>query len=201
MGQRTTYPDDSVLTSDALTVDEIGAILQPLTLGMLGLPVSPTSSLVRLDWPTEGAPVQATPGDDICFLACLLQADEPYSKLRDRTAGAGSPQTETWNYTRGWKIKWCLYGPNSLDRARALHSAMFQDYFTDALATEQLFPVSDFDEPVRAPENFNAQWWERVDFEAEFYEFVTETIQRQTVTSVEVVVKDADGVIADLKIS
>lgn len=197
MGQSTTYPDGSVLTSSALTIAQINAIMQPLTLGMLGLAASSTSSAVRIQWPTQGAPFQDV-ADDVCYLACVPM-DDPYDRIRDRAnLPASDPNLEEqWNYTRAWSIKWCFYGPNSTDRARALRSALYQDYFTNKLSLSQLFPVSDFSECVRVPELLDGQWFERVDFAAEFYEFVTETILRQTVISVETIINDADGVVAD----
>lgn len=198
MGSSITYPDGSVLTSSALTLAQINALMQPLTQGMLGQAADPNSGLVRIDWPSEGAPFPRRT-EDICFLRCVPK-DDPYNRIRDRAGVPGTEPnlTEVWNYTRAWNIRWCFYGPNSLDFARAARSALYQDYFTIQLSLSQLFPVSDFPEPVRAPEKENGQWYERVDFEAEMYEFVTETINRQTVLTVEVIAENAAGVIADI---
>lgn len=201
MGQTTTYPDGSALVSSALTIAQINAIMVPTTLQMLGLANSPTSPLVRVQWPTEGAPFGSV-GDDICYLACV-PTDDPYNRIRDRAnlSTADPNLEEQWNFTRAWSIKWVFYGPNSTDRARALRSALYQDFFTNALSQSQLFPVSDFSEPIRVPELINGQWFERVDFIAEFYEFVTETINRQTVTSVENIIRDSSGEIADFTVA
>ena len=201
MGMPVTYPDGTTLTSSALTIAQIGAILQPLTLGMLGLPVIPTSSLVRLQWPTQGAPFSDI-GDDVCYLACVPK-DDPYDRIRDRTnESAADPNLEeVWNYTRAWSIRWVFYGPNSTDYARALRSALYQDYFTDLLSLSNLFPVSDFPETVRAPELLDGQWIERVDFAAEMYEAITETILRQTVVSVENIIEGNAGQIADFTVT
>jgi hypothetical protein len=233
MGLPRTYPDGSVLTSSAITQTQMGNILQPLVLGMLGLTVSPESPLVRISWPTEGAPSQLIT-DDICYLRFLLK-DDPYDKIRERFnypsqatgfgqgpfggipfggggsgfgnvpfgdspygAGATASQlNELWSYTRVWDIHFCAYGPNSFDNLRAVRSALYQDYFLEQLQLSQLFPMSEFREVMRVPELFDKQWWERSDFSCEMYEFVEETITRQTVISVEVVVEDAKGTIAD----
>lgn len=61
--------------------------------------------------------------------------------------------------------------------------------------------MSEFPEVRRMPEPFDKQWWERSDFSCEMYEFVTETITRQTVKSVEVIVEDAQGMIADFTVT
>lgn len=201
MGVNRTYPDGSVLTSTALTLEAINTILVTLTQGMLGQTPDPESSLVRVQWPTEGAPFQDI-NDDICYLRCV-PVDSPYDRIRDRVNVPNNDETleEIWTYTRAWKIQWCMYGPNSLDNARAIRSALYQDYFTQLLADSQLFPVSDFPETMRVPELMNAQWFERVDLEVEFYEFITETIDRQTILSSENIIEGDAGEIADFTVT
>jgi len=179
----TTYPNGQVLVSSALTVDQINKLIQALTFGMIGLPDTDLS-LVRVDWQTEGQPFENAKYD-ICYLACTPQ-DVEYSRVRNQTLSqSGSTLTETWTYTKGWRIAWCFYGPNSEDRARMVRSAMFMDYFNDQLNLGQLFPVPDPPEVVRAPEHINGQWFERADFHIIMYENVTETIQDGIATSVE----------------
>jgi hypothetical protein len=159
---------------------------------------SPTTDRVRVSWPREGAPFQNA-ADDICYLRCV-PVDDPYDKIRDEImlAGPGDLDTERWSYTRAWTIHWTLYGPNSFDRARAIKDALFLDYFCDQLTIDGLFPVSDYPAPVRAPEEINGRWWERVDYQATVYEFCTATIEDQTVQSVEVIGKDNVGDIFDI---
>lgn len=187
-----TYPDGSVLVSTALTVSPdggtLGALLQPLTMGMLGLDKDAHSAAVRITWPSEGQPF-SQPNEDVCYLRFILK-DDPYDKVRELTnLPASDPDlNEQWNYTRVWSIGWIFYGPNSVDRARAVRSALQQIYFTDALALSQLFPVSEIASPMRVPENIGGQWFERADLECDMYEYVTENIQRQTVASAEVLV-------------
>lgn len=212
------YPDGSTLYSSALTDAELGGILQPLVLGMLGLTVSSKNDAVRIKWPEEGAPFQKRT-DDICYIGCLLK-DDPYDKVRDvfnsPPLGWGDPTwggepwggtgtdtalTEQWTYTRVWEIKFCLYGPNSFDNARAIRSALYQDYFTNALANSNLFPMCEFSQVIRAPELINGQWWSRSDLSIEMYEFVNEAIERQTVKSVEVVLENPAGEIADFTVT
>ena len=197
MGASINYPDGSTLTSSALTIAQINAIIQPATLGMLGMGGDSTSAAVRIEWPTQGAPFQQV-GDDVCYIRCVTR-DDPYNRIRDRAnLAAEDPNLEEqWNYTRAWEIHWTLYGPNSTDNARAIRSALYQDYFTDSLSESQLFPISSYEEPIRAPELIDGQWFERVDFGAEMYEFVTETILRQTVVSVETILEGNAGELAD----
>ena len=53
---------------------------------------------------------------------------------------------------------------------------------------------------VRVPEEINGQWFERADLEIEMYEEVTETIDRQTVLSVEVILVEPQGQIGNFTI-
>ena len=204
MTTSTTYPNGQVLQSSALMQAQISTLLQTLTYGMLGLtaPSLSTWQPVQVDWQTQGQPASQGPQIDVCYISCVTQ-DEPYTKVRDRTFSGVGPVTETWVYTRCWRINWVLYGPNSTDRARAIWSAMFMDYFNDALSLQNLYPVSDFDSPVRAPELVQAQWWDRSDFSISLYEQVTETIQDTIATQVEVKVYDGSPTdpVADITVS
>lgn len=200
MGQTVNYPNGQTLVSTALTVPQINILTQALTCGMLGInPVDP--SQVRVDWQPQGQPDVALPSQDICYVTCVTE-DVPYSRVRDHTFSAGdSLANETWVYTRGWRISWDLYGVNSLDRTRLVHSALFQDYFNDQFAVSNLYPVLDPAEPVRVPVEHNAQWYDHSHFNCVFYEQITETIQSPAVTSVEIIVYDTDGEVADITIN
>lgn len=182
----TSYPNGQVLSSTALTLDQINLLIQTLTCGMIGInPPDPVA--VRIDWPVEGQPDVPAPSVDVCYIACTLQ-DVEYSRVRDHTLSGdnpGDPVLETWVYTRGWRVSWQLAGPNAFDRARQIHSALFQDYFNDALNVSKLYPVPDMPEPVRIPVEHNAQWYPSSQFYCVFYEEITETIQTPSVTSVE----------------
>jgi hypothetical protein len=194
------YADGSTLTSDALTLQEANAVMQPLVCAVLGITDPESTQLVRIQYPQSGAPFQDV-NDDIVYLYCSPKED-PYDRIRDRAdLPDGDSVTEQWNYTRAWTAHFCFYGPNSLDRARAVRSAFYQDYLCEQLAAEQLFPVSDFQEVMRVPEELNGQWFERCDFEVEMYEFVTETMERQTIVSGEVILADPDEQIADFTVS
>ena len=197
MGQSFTYPDGSSLASTALTVQQMGTVMQNVIAAMLGITDPASSSLVRVSWPTQGAPFQDV-SDDICYVRATPK-DVPYDKIRKRhnwdlsqlgygqgpygmfpyggSGGYGqvpygeapygeAPMflVEQWTYTRAWQIHLVLYGPNSTDRARAIRSALYQDFFTEALSNYELFPVSDFPQATRTPELIDGQWLDRADF-------------------------------------
>jgi hypothetical protein len=195
----TNYPDGTTLTSSAYTTapngGTIATFLHPIVMGMLGISYDVNSPLVRFAWPIGGAPFQDI-ADDICYVHCTLR-DEPYDKIRDLTETTpGGPSavnnTEIWNYTRVWNIRFVTYGPNAFDNLRAIRSGLMQNLFTQQLAEGNLFPVSELPEVIHAPELFNAQWWERADMNFDMYEWVTENISAQTILSAQVIVETAD---------
>jgi hypothetical protein len=190
MGQSVTYPSGQTLTSTALTIQQINVLVQALTCGALGI-VPVDYSQVRVDWQVIGQPDVALPSQDSCYLSCVTE-DVDYSRVRDRTTAgdASGPVTETWVYTRGWRVSWDLYGPNSFDRARQIHSSLFMDYFNDQYELSNLYQVLDPPEPVRVPIEHNAQWFDHSAFHCRFYEQVTETITTPTVISVGIAVYD-----------
>jgi hypothetical protein len=93
------------------------------------------------------------------------------------------------SYQRTWRVFWTLYGPNSFDRARRLKSWLLDDAGHNYVAGSNVFLVTDVSAPRRVPEEINAQWWERVDFEAQFNENVVETSTADSVASAEVIVE------------
>ena len=176
-----TYPNGQILTSSALTPQQMNVIFQPWTLGALGLGTGTLDySLVRINWETQGQPFPVLPGQDVCFLSCE-PVHTPYSSIRAYiNSNAPPPLSESWTYNKGWHIAWILYGPNSSDRARMLWTAVFTDYFVDRLNASSLYPISEFVPPTRNPENINGEWWERADFAIDLYEYVTETLATPT---------------------
>lgn len=211
MPTSTIYPNGQTLVSSAITQSAISTLLQQLTLGALGL--NPPGTVlaydqVRVDWQTQGQPYQDE-AMQRCYVACV-PVDDPYSRVRNLTIdGALVPipaATQTWTYTRAWTTTWHFYGPSSTDDARAVHTAAFMDWFTDALAASNVFLVTDFKEPQCVPELINAQWWGHAVFEVTMYEGAVETIQPGVATSVEVKVYDQDSTsaadtVADITVS
>ena len=210
MGQTITYSNRQVFTSSALTPANVNVIIQALTISLLGLPQpngpgSASYEAVRVSWQQQGQPFQNA-NDDICYLLSVTR-DDDYSRVRDAyISGVGtdvSPLLENWSYTRAWTITWHFYGPNSLDRARLVRSAMFLDYANNMLSLSNLYPVNNPREIVRLPQEINGQWFEYAEFEIELYEQVTETVTDGAVTSVEIKVYEGTntGPTADFTVS
>lgn len=203
MPTTTTFPNGQTLTSTALTVTEINTLLQAVTTQIFGLTSSAPNfnSAVRLDWPTDGQPAwQIT--DDVCFVACT-PIDSDYSNMRDITGTADADEiTQVDVFTRAWNVAWTFYGPNSLDRARLVRSAMVTiQMFVDHMSEANLYINPSVDEPRRTPERYASRWWERVDLAAQFNEQVTETYTVGTVESVEVSLNTKAGQFADFTVA
>lgn len=157
-------------------------------------------SSVRIGWQPQGQPGWLI-SEDVCILRCTPTFSE-YSKMRDVTgAGSGDTFTATDVFTRAWRVYWTFYGPNSLDHARAVRSALVTIRFVDELlAASNLYVNPAIDEPSGSPELFQGQWWDRSDFYADFNEEITEVFSAQTVASVEIIGNVTKGPIFDITV-
>ena len=198
----TTWPDGSTLSSTALTDGVASQVIQALTALALGIQgASNQQSQVRVAWQGQGQPFEDI-NTDICYVA-MVERGGLYDEMRSQLPGS---QTSTQidlvqYYTRVWECTWTFYGPNSFDRARLVRSSMFTDYFRWQLIPFNLFAVAPFDRPLRIPELINKQWFNRSHMVGRFYEQVTETRAVNIVASVEVVVNDANGTLADFEVT
>lgn len=180
--------------------------MQQLTWAMV--PSYDKNTGVRIGWATSGQP-DCLITDDVAFLRCIT-VDFPINRTRDianvtNPADTNDPpQTmgQLTTYQRVWRTYWELSGPNSFDRARQLHSGLFGQVPHDTFAALglSLYWVTDVAAPVRIPIFRDGQWWERVDFEADFNELVTEFTVIGIGQSVEVQVITKDGVLEDFTV-
>ena len=147
---------------------------------------------VRIGWQTQGQPWTPSPSVDTIFVRAIEDDDE-YNRIRDRENVYLSDVlvTQVDIYTRVWRIFWTVYGPNAFDNGRKLRSGLFNPGIYNTLAGSNLYWITDVPAPVRVPELYDKQWFDRVDFYARFNEQVTEANTIGTVQSVEVIVNDA----------
>lgn len=155
--------------STVLLQTQIENIFQSLTSQLLG---TTDPSVVRIGWPEVGAPAWAI-GDDVCFLL-VNYADNPITRQLETvySAASSTDATATLAYTVVARINWTLYGPDAFDYADVIRSGLFTEPVKTTLAQNNLALVTDVMMPVRAPELFNGQWWNRATFYAEFNELV-----------------------------
>ncbi len=157
---------------------------------------------VRQGWQTQGQP-----GPDINLDTVTIRCspiDTPYSRLRDNVGLIPEDITSTQQdvFTRTWVTYFIFYGPNSLSHAKAVQSALIKVPFVDSfLSSNNLYVNPSIREPLRTPELFQGEWWERVDLVAEFNEEITETFTVGTVASVEVKIYTKDGEVADFTVT
>lgn len=210
------------MAANPLTPDILQALMQIVTMMSLGLnPTDPSAAaVIRVGWQQEGQPAH-TINEDVCYVRCV-EEDDDYNRIRDEEF-TDAPPTQvlgTIIYARVWRTFWNFYGPNSFDRARILKSFLFSQTGHDAIlgafntygalpsgmggyggGTINLYLVTDVSAPKRVPELFDGQWWERVDFDCQFNEQVTETELVNAVASSEVIVENENGVVADIQVS
>jgi hypothetical protein len=189
------FGNGQALSNSAQTHQQIEATFQSLITNILGntIPQDKQGSAVRISWPTSGAPGWDIE-DDVAFLRATI-SDDAISLQRDKQWSPldASDATETTTYIRVWRIDLSIYGPNSLDHARLIKSALFMDWVAVTLAPSKLAVLVPLQEPRRIPELFAGEWWERVDFSIQVNELVTETMTVNPITSVEITLSAAEG--------
>lgn len=158
---------------------------------------------VRIGWAQFGEIGPSIDADTV-GLTCI-PVDTEYARMHDQVyTPNGDPTliTTTDVFTRAWRVRWIFYGPNSLDHARAVKSAIIGlQFVSDLLATYNIYVNPDVWEVDSHPENFEGQWWERADLQVNFNEQVTETFTVGAVESVEILMYNKDGKVADFTIT
>jgi len=199
-----------------LTPQNANVALQAATMAALGLaPMNPPAVppaqdpayfAVRIGWQQQGEPGWLIT-DDVVIINCVERDDEvnrtrDMKVLRNFADPTGATDVILTTYHRVWEVMWTFYGPNSFDRARIVHSALFTQVGHDLHSAAGLYLVTSIAAPRRVPELFaGGQWWERVDFVASFNELVTEAPLVGTVASTEIIIEDAAGVQADFTVT
>jgi hypothetical protein len=148
---------------------------------------------VRTSWQQKGSPAFGI-GNDVLFLQCVLDTN-PYN-IRDEE-WAPNPfdkftMLKNRQYTRRWRVAFVAYGPNAFDSLRLISSMLLEDFPHDILAGYKVFIIPDLQQPVRNPELFESQWWERIDFAASFEEEVSESITKGNVNQIPIIGSTSD---------
>lgn len=165
------------MADTVLLLKQAEDFFQNLTLLMLGLdPAAPANqSRARVGWPVF--PSKGMPGweinEDVAFLLVNYDGD-PITQQRDITYQNVDPDNadRVVSYTRVLRINWICYGPNSFDDMDAIRNGLYLPQFKQLLMASNIALIFDVPVPVRSPELFNGQWWERTSFYARFNEKV-----------------------------
>lgn len=198
-------PNVGIMTSTGLTAAQMAVIWQNLVLQCLGIaPSGPTDpvaySQVRIDWPTPGQPAWPITSDVAFIRAVEVPDDYNYAHEVQQPVSNAPTYPENTVYTREWEIGFIFYGPNSCDHARQVKACLFQEFIHDILEASNLYIDTMVGTPRRSPELFQNQWWERSGFSVRMNEMVTDTLTKQNVESVEVIVNTFNGVSSDVTI-
>lgn len=147
-------------------------------------------SRIRIAWPTKGAPDWKI-NENVTFIR-VYAVDEPYNRLKD-IRYQNNDQTslkQIDNYTRVIAVSWVFYGPNSFDDADTLRSGLIRN---ERLRNNKLHVVYNLAAPMRLPELYNDNWWERTDFTAYFYEEISRESTVPILSGAKVIIKTDKG--------
>lgn len=165
-------------------IEQLQAILRSLVLEALVVPEAMQDSFVRFAWPTENQPGWKR-GEDVCFVEIApQQSDVARQQNIDYANG-----TQTWWYMHVLGVTFIFYGPNAYSNALTLRYGLFSQACQKTLAQNNMSLVTDVGTPVRAPELFNARWWERADLFVQFNEAVSaaEAVEPLTTPNIQII--------------
>ena len=169
------------------TLREIEDKIVEITMKMLDLDTTleENQGKVRLAWQQKGTPSWGI-DEDICFIR-VTPKDSPVARcsdvLYDKTTKKDEYATKEIGYTRVYTVDWTFYGPNSYDHAdKSRYLIKNNQEIIDMFNRTHLFLGDDVSMPVRLPELFQGQWWERVDFQAEYNELVIRSTKEKNMT-------------------
>ena len=162
------------MTDSFLTLKQIESLIWEVTARMLGLdPALPANqSKVRKSWPTTGAPAWKV-NEDIVFFR-VGDEDDPFNIIRENvyTEHDEDNANQANVYTRVLTVHWSCYGPNSFDNAFLIRNNLYKTTIRDLLNNKQVFLIPEIKSPVRCPEEYAGQWWERTNVHARFNELI-----------------------------
>ncbi|KKQ88298.1 MAG: hypothetical protein UT13_C0002G0007 [Candidatus Pacebacteria bacterium GW2011_GWF2_38_9] len=185
------------------TKDQLENIFWSITTKILGF--NPENSLhqdkVRISWPTDGQPAFEI-GKDYAYLK-VVEVDSPINRLRNVTFTQQDVNnaTQKSEYTRVIQVMWTFYGPSSYDRADLVKHSIFLDEYKSLFNANNLYLITDVASPMRIPEQFQGQWWERCDFTASFNEYVKRENTVPYIQSADITIKTDNGLQKNIEIS
>lgn len=167
-----------------LTLQQVLGVLQPIVTSFI--PDADPNSTVRIAWAAAGQPGWK-PTDGVVFMRLTPDTGDPYSKLTEITygPGAGGTTPQTQSYTRTWRLMLTNYSTANaaFDVADGIRAGFLLPSTDVTLAAHGLAVIPDVPLPMRAPELFNGQWWDRCDLLVRLYEAVQRSASVPTVVS------------------
>lgn len=179
------------MADQVLTLKNIEEYIWTLETTLLGY--DPTNALyaskVRRTWNPQGQPAFAIT-DDVAFFRVNSSTD-PYSLAKNAQYSTLNSTTSNRNiqYTRAHEIQFSFYGPNGYNNADKVQAGLFLQTSKEYMAKKNLYLMTDIDSPVRVPELYNEQWWDRTEFKATYYENVIRTGTVNLINSFQITMK------------
>lgn len=125
---------------------------------------------VRISWPQDGMP-----GFDITENVIFIRVGEQDQDVNRQVNVITAPiahdtnnMSEVIGRTRVLNVTWICYGPLAYDNATRIFNSLPLPVFHNTLSPGKIFLVPVAESPVRRPELYNGQWWNRADFQAQF---------------------------------
>jgi hypothetical protein len=182
-------------TQDSLTVG-LGTVefeIQTNLSYVSGTPISITYSLDSTVF-MQGTVTTYNPANgDMVVAVTAIGGSGTFASWNIALIGLPATVLSEQSYTQVWTVHFVTYGPNSHQRARLIVDGIFQDWANDILEASNLYIIPEYNRPVRNPELFNGQWWERCDVSLQFNEDVEETLVIPAAASVPVTVTSDIG--------
>jgi hypothetical protein len=179
-----------------MSVEEMENLFRTVVLTIFHLDPEGNDSRVRFPWSSnisEPAPGSA-PGwnrnEDVCFVYSL-PLNNSYNMLRDTNYidEGGMDLTALDEHTDTHRMEFVNYGPHAYDCARDIRDGLFLPSIRRLLALSHFALVTDVPAIMRVPELIDGVWWNRVDVQATFNEFVRRPYDMPTLQKIVLKVK------------
>lgn len=138
---------------------------------ILGYNPQETQDRVRISWPTKGSPAWRI-DENVAFIQ-VTPTPNPTIQQQDTNLVVVDSQslTSQKTYLREISVDIVCYGSGAWNDAETIWNGFLSETILQTLEKNYLGFI-DREGPVRVPELFNGQWWDRADLTLRFYEGV-----------------------------
>ena len=159
---------------------EIEDMFREVVCLILGLDPESNHKRIRFPWGSEIDTlkgISSTPDwkrdENVCFIYSRPN-DDAYNRQRDTryVHREGRNLVAIDEHTDVHDILFVNYGPDAYDCARKIRNGLFLDEIRRLLKRNNFHLLVNVPAPRRVPELVNAEWWNRVDVNAMFNQFV-----------------------------
>lgn len=174
------------------TIEEIEDLFRVVVLTILGLDIDTNHKRVRFPWGSNlKAGIGSAPSwnrtEDVCVIYALPQ-DDVYNRTRNRKYEdrGGRDLITVDEHTDIHHMMFANYGPHAYECARDIRDGLFRDDIRRILKKSNFYMVPDVSAIKKVPDIYEGQWWNRVDFSAEFNEYVRRENTMMTIEEISI---------------